>query len=218
MQVHVYNIEPHIARTYLAENCIQVGAVVIQQAASLVNQRSDLFNAAFKYAKRGRVGQHDAGRLRANGLLQRFNVDITLCIGRDLSHLIAAHYGSCRIRAMRSIRHQYLGTFSVAIGIMVGTNHRYTGKLTLRTGHRRHGDGLHTGNIFQYLLQVIHTGQKALPHGFRRQRVACQETRQHGQRIAGARVVFHGAGAQWIELGIDGKILLRQARKVPYYL
>ena len=43
-------------------------------------------------------------------------------------------------------------------------------------------------------------------------------TGQHGQRVAGTRVVFHGAGTQRVELGVDGKVFLRQARVVAHDL
>ena len=91
---------------------------------------------------------------------------------------------------------------------MVGANHGHTGKLALRTRGRGQGHGFHAGDILEHLLQFVHAGKESLPHGYRRQRMARQETRQHRQRVTGTRVVFHGAGAQRIELGIDGKILL----------
>jgi hypothetical protein len=50
--------------------------------------------------------------------------------------------------------------------------------------------------------------RKPCPVRFIGQRMPTQELRQHGQRIAGARVVFHGARTERIELGVDAEILL----------
>ena len=46
--------------------------------------------------------------------------------------------------------------------------------------------------------------------------MARQKLRQHGELVAGARVVFHRAGAERIEMRVDRKILLRQAGVVAH--
>jgi len=50
------------------------------------------------------------------------------------------------------------------------------------------------------------------------ERVALGKLRQHGQPVADPRVVFHRARTKWIELGIDRKVLLRQAGEMPHDL
>ena len=50
VQVHVQDIEAHVTRFHLAENRIQIGAVVIQQAAGIVNGCRDLLDASVEHA------------------------------------------------------------------------------------------------------------------------------------------------------------------------
>ena len=59
VQIHVNNIETHVARPDLAEDRIEICAVVIQQAAGIVNQLAHFQNLLFKYTQRRGIGQHD---------------------------------------------------------------------------------------------------------------------------------------------------------------
>jgi len=77
--------------------------------------------------------------------------------------------------------------------VVVGADHRDAGEFSLRAGHRHQAHAGHAGDVFQYFLQVVQAGQQPLPGGFRRERMAREEVGQHRQRVAGARVVFHGA-------------------------
>src|SRR3546814_8209063 len=88
---------------------IEVGAVVIQQATGVVDDAGDFLDATLEHAEGRRIGQHDAGRLRTDCGLQRFDIDIAILVGRDLAHRAAKHRRGRRIRTMRSVRHQDLG-------------------------------------------------------------------------------------------------------------
>ena len=91
VQVHVDRVEAHVARPHLAEDRVEVRAVVVQQAAGLVHELRDLDDAPLEHADRRRIGQHDAGGLRAEHFLQRFDIDVAIGVRRDLAHRAAAH-------------------------------------------------------------------------------------------------------------------------------
>ena len=50
VQVHVDRVEAHVAGTDLAQDRVEVGAVVVQQAAGVVHQRGDFDDPALEDA------------------------------------------------------------------------------------------------------------------------------------------------------------------------
>ena len=52
----------------------------------------------------------------------------------------------------------------------------------------------------------------------RPERMPTGKRRQQSELVARTRIVFHRAGTKRIELRVDRKILLRQAREMPYGL
>ncbi len=216
VQVHVDYIEAHVAGLDLAENRVQVGAVVIQQPARAVNDLLDIENGALEHAERRRVGQHQSGGMRTDCRLQRGEIDVALPVGRDFLDRIAAHHRGCRVGAVRGIRHQYFGACALAARVVVSADHRYTRKLALRARHRRQAHPGHAGHVLQHFLQLEQAGEESLPGVGGRSGVARQELRQHREMVASARVVFHGARAERVELRIDREVLARQVGVVAH--
>ena len=52
VQIHMDDIEIHIAGSHLAENGVQIGTVVIKQAAGIVNLVGNILDMAFENAER----------------------------------------------------------------------------------------------------------------------------------------------------------------------
>ena len=220
VQVHVDRVEAHVARPHLAEDRVEVRAVVIEQSAGFVHELGDLDDAPLEHADRRRIGQHDAGRLRAEHLLQRFDVDVAVGIASGsrapcsrTSIAVAGLVPCAASGTMISVRSR------IAAVTVIGHDHRDAGELALRAGHRRERDAaFHAGHVGEDFLQVVHAGQKTLRQRFRRVRMARQESVEHRQRIARARVVFHRARAERIELRVDREVLARQVRVVAQRL
>ena len=135
MQVHVDDIETHVARPYFAQNRVQVRAVVVQQAAGIVDDFRHLHYAPFKHAHGRWVGQHDARGFRANGCLQRGEINITVCIRWQFAHRATAHRRCRRIGAVCGVRHDNFGTLGIAASHVIGTNHGDSRQFALRPGH-----------------------------------------------------------------------------------
>ena len=212
------HIESHVARTDFAENRIQVRAVVIEQATGILDDILDLDDLALEHAQRGRIGQHDAGRFRADDRFERLDVDIARFVGGNLPDVAATHRSRCRVRAMRGVGHDDFVAFRVTVGEVIGANHRDTGEFSLRARHGRQRDGFHAGNRHQHLLQLVHAGEETLPVAFGTQWVAAHEARQQRHRVTDTRVVLHRARTQRIEVRVDREVLLRQARVVTDHL
>ena len=218
VQVHVDDIETHVTRTDFAENCVQVGAVVIQQAARLVHHGRDLFDTTLKHPECRWVCEHDARRLRPDCRFERFEIDVAIGTCRHFFDDAAAHCCSRRVGTVCRIRADNFVTLMIIARIVIRLDHRHPGKLALCSGHRRKRHALHACNVFQHFLQLVHATQESLTMTNRTQWVASRETRQQCQRIACSRVVLHGAGTQRIKLRIDREVQLRQPCVVPHRL
>ena len=218
VQVHVNDVESHVAGPDLAADRVQIGAVVVQQATGVFHDALDLEDLALEYSQGRRIGEHDARRLRADHCLERLEIDVAVGPGRHFHGDAAAHRRSRGVGTVRGIRHDDLVALQVAVGPMIGPDHRHAGQFALRTGHRRERHTGHAGDGLEHLLQFIHALHESLAVAHRPERMAAGKRRQQRERIADARVVFHRAGTQRVELRVDGKILLRQTRVVAHHL
>ncbi|MNC85448.1 hypothetical protein D3C83_10470 [compost metagenome] len=141
--------------------------------------------------------------MRADRRFERGEIDVAFRVGRNFAYCVSAHHRRRGVGAVRRVRHEDLPTAGIAAGIVIGPDHGYARELALGTRHRCEADRRHAGHVLQHFLQFEHAGEKPLAGVVGRGGVACEELRQHGERIAGARIVFHGARAQRIEMGVD---------------
>jgi hypothetical protein len=218
VQVHVDDVEAHVAGAHPTQDGIEVGAVVVGEPTRVVDDALNVDDGLLEHPQGGRVGEHEPGRLWPHRLAQGREIDVALPVGWDLPYLIAAHDGGGGVGAMGGVRDDDLTPAAVAACLMIGADHGHAGELALGTGHRGERHPSHAADRLEYLLQLVQTREEALAGLGIGQRVARQELWQHGQRVAGARVVFHGAGAQGVELGVDGVVLLRQPGVMTHHV
>ena len=162
MQVHVDDVEAHVAGPHLAEDGVEVRAVVVEQPARLVHLARDLDDAPLEDAERARVRQHDAGGRRRERRLERGEVDVAVRQRRDLAHLHAAHRRGRRVGAVRRVRDDDLVPREVAARAVVGADHRDAGEFALGAGHRRQRDAGHPGHAAS-ASPAARTGRPARP-------------------------------------------------------
>jgi len=218
VQVHVDDVEAHVARADLAEDGVEVGTVVVQQAARVVDDALDVHDPALEDAERARVGQHDSRGLRTDRRPQGLDVHVAVVPAGDLADLHATHGGGRGIRAVGGFRNDDLVARQVAAGTMIGADHGDARELALGAGHGRQRHGLHAGHCLEHLLQLVHALEEALPGRLGRERVSPEELGKHRVGVAGLRVVLHRARAERVEVGVDAEVHLRQAREMPYGL
>src|SRR5678815_3436178 len=96
-RVHVYDVEAHVTRAHLAEDGIEIGAVVVQQAARVMHDLRHFLDAALEHAAGGGIGEHDAGGVRTHGRLQCLDVHVAFVVDGNFFHDAAAHGGGRRI-------------------------------------------------------------------------------------------------------------------------
>ena len=162
MQVHVDDVEAHVAGAHLAENGVEIGAVVVQQAARVVHDARHFLDAPLEHAAGGRIGEHDAGGVRTHGRLQRLDVHVAFVVDGNLFDDAAAHGGGGRVGAVRRLGHDDFVARQIAARAVIGTDHRHAGEFAVRAGHGRERHALHARDLFQHLLQLVHAGEEAL--------------------------------------------------------
>src|SRR5204862_6002579 len=75
VQVHVHDVEPHVAGASHTQDGVQVGAVVVEQAADLVRGRGDLGDVLLEETEGVGVGEHDPGDVGVEALAEGGHVD-----------------------------------------------------------------------------------------------------------------------------------------------
>ena len=80
-----------VARLYLAENCVEVCAVVIQQTPCIMHDLLDVLDLLLEHTQRGRIGQHQAGQVLVAMLAESVKINVAARIGWDRNNFHAAH-------------------------------------------------------------------------------------------------------------------------------
>ena len=218
MQVQVHHVEAHVARAHLPQDGVEVGPVVVEQPTGVVDRAPDRLDAPLEDAEGRGVGEHDPRRLGTHRLAQGRRVHVAVAVGRHLPDPVPAHGGARRVGSVRGVRHQDLHPLPVAAGLVVGADHGDTHQLALGAGHRSEGHLGHAGHRLQDLLEIVQAGEDALAVRGRRRGVAVEEPGQAREPVADPRVVLHRARPERVEVGVDGEVLLGQARVVAHRL
>ena len=109
VQVEVYHVEAHIARTRDPHHGVEVGAVVVVQAARLVDNAGDFQNVFVKQSQRVGICEHQSGGVGACGLAQRVEVHTAVRRGWHIDHFESRHGGGGWIGAMGRVRDEDFG-------------------------------------------------------------------------------------------------------------
>ena len=137
VQVHVDDIKAHVTGAYLAENGVEVSAIVVKQATRFVDGFGDGFDLPFEYATGAGVGHHQAGGLGTAGGFQGLQVHVAILAHRHFTDLVATHDGGGRVGAVGRFRNQDFGARFITTGFVVGADHGDPGEFALGTGHGR---------------------------------------------------------------------------------
>ena len=203
VQIQVHAVKAHVAGAGMAHDGVQVGAVVVAQAAGLVDDAGNLQNVRVKQAQGVGVCQHQAGGVGAGGRPQRVQIHTAPGVGGHCHHSEPRHGGRRRVGAVGRVRHKDLGAGGVPAGLVVPADQQKAGVLAVGAGGGLHGHAGHAGDLAQQLFRTVQHLQSALggPGGL--QRVQFGKAGQGGQRLVDAGVILHGAGTQRVEPVVD---------------
>ena len=208
VQVHMRAVEAHVARACVAHDGVEVGAVVVAQAARLVDDAADLDDVGVKEAERVGVGEHEAGRVGADGRAQRVEVDAALVVGGDRDHGEARHDRRRGVGAVRGVGDDDLGAARLATLFQIVPDEEKARVLTVGTRRRLQGQGVHAEDLLEVLLDLPHDLETALDRLDGLERVDVGEAGQSRDLLVDLRVVLHGAGAERVEAVVHAVRLL----------
>ena len=150
---------------HLAQDGVEVGAVVVEQPAGLVDGAGDLSDAAVEDPHGARVGEHDAGGLGTEAsrrAARSTSPSAPVGISRTWKPHITAEAGLVPWAASGT----RISVRAVSpSGLVIGPDHGHPGELPLGAGGRGQGDRVHPGDLLEHLLQLEHAGQDTLAMG-----------------------------------------------------
>jgi len=216
VQVQMHHVNAKVTGPCHTRERVHVRAVHVQQRVLAVKYFGNFRNLLLKDAERRRIGDHQRGHVFADLLTKFADVDLALGIGLDIFHLVAGNHRGRWICAVRRVGNQHL--FSrVPVFFMVGADEKQSGKFALRTSCGLQGNRVHGGDFEQALFKQRKNFQATLRQFLRLGRVFGREAGQPRNMLVHPRVVFHGAGAEWVHSQINGVIPRGKTREVTDY-
>ena len=209
VQVDVDDVEAHVAGPRVAHDGVEVGAVVVEGAARLVDQPGDLGDVLVEDAERVRVGQHQAGDVVVDLRPQVVHLDPAALVGGDLDDLVAGHRHRGRVGAVRGVGGEDLVAGLAAVGV-VGAGEEQAGELAVRAGRGLQADVGQPADLAEARLQQPHQLQRALRAPRVLGRVQPGVAGQRRDPLVEPRVVLHRAGAERVEAGVEVEVAPRE--------
>ena len=136
------DVEAHVAGPGLADHRVQVGAVVVEQRSSRMEDLGDLDDVLVEEPYRGRVRQHQPGGSLVHLRPQVVQVEVAALGRGDLLELVTGHRDARRIRAVGGVgRDDRVALLPLAPVCEIGAHQHQTRQLALRArgGLQRHG-------------------------------------------------------------------------------
>jgi hypothetical protein len=217
VQVVVDDVEPHVARPGATDDRVQVGAVVVEERAGVVEDRGDLLDALVEEPERRRIREHEARRSLVHLSAQVGEVEIAPSVCPHALELVARHRHARGIRAVGGVGGDDCVALLPTVG-EVGAHEHEAGQLPLRAGgglqrHRRK-----PRDFREDLLQLPHELERALRAVVVLVRVEIAETGQPSDTLVHPRVVLHRAAAERIEARVHAERPVRERGDVAHQL
>ena len=221
VQVQVRNVAAELTGLSEAHLGVQVRAIHVHLAASLVNQLADLSNLLLKHTVSGGVGNHDAGNLGTVLLdlgLQVVNINRTVSRSCHAGNLQTSQSSRCRVGAVSRQRNQDGIALVVTVSLVEGTDSAQTSVLTGRTRVRLQGHSIVTGNCNQPLAQVLNQLVPTLSLVLRDQRVNIRELGPGDGLHLSRCVQLHSARTQRNHSAVKRQVLISEVTQVAHHL
>ena len=213
----MHDVEAHVAGPADAHDRVEVGAVVVQRRADVVDDPRDLLDAVLEQPERRGVGEHQAGDVVVGLGPQVVEVDVALRVGPDLDHLVAGHGDRRGVGPVGGVGREHLGPV-LAVVLVEGAGEQHAGQLAVRARRGLERDVRQPGDLGERGLEVAHELQRALGSPRVLERVQPGVAVERGDALVELGVVLHRARAQRIEAGVQVEVALGQAVVVAHDL
>ena len=95
VQVYVDQVEPDVSRAALAKDCVEVGAVAINQSVYLMDHLCYGRHSGIVEAQRARGGQHRTSHVFVHEFFEFGQINVAVFVRRDCNHGESADGGRC---------------------------------------------------------------------------------------------------------------------------
>ncbi len=205
VEVEVDDVEADVAGAALAEDGVQVRPVIVHEAAGLVGQGGDVFDAGVEEAEGVGASEHYGGDLVIERGAELVEVHEAVLVRRDRDDGESADGGACGVGAVCGIGDNDFG-LRRSCGAMIGGDQHDARKLAVCAGERLHRERRHARDFAEEAFEVVDDLERAL-----RENPADAELGEQRMQFAEAlRVVFHRAGAEWVEAAVNAEVPARK--------
>ena len=157
------DVEAHVSGPRLADDGVEVGAVVVEERAGRVEDLRHFDDVLVEEAQGRRVRQHQPGRALVDLRAQVVEVEVAALRRRDLLELVAGHRHARRVRSVCCVgRDDRVALLAFASVGEVRAHQHQAGQLALRAGGRLKRDGGKPGDLGEDLLELPHQLEGAL--------------------------------------------------------
>jgi len=162
VKVQVQYVEAHVAGAHLAEQRVEISAVVVEQASAAVYHLRYLQYLFLEQSERVRVGHHYPGYGVVEQCGKLVGVDCTVSLRLHHYDLQTAYRRARRVGAVRAVGDNHAGALKVAALQVVLAHYHQPGKLAVRPGERIEGELRHPGDCRESLAEVVVELQRPL--------------------------------------------------------
>ena len=213
------DVEAHVARPRDPADGVEVGAVVVEERARVVEDRGDLPDVLVEEAERRRVREHEAGRTLVHLRPQVVEIEVAAVVGLDFAELVAGHGDARGVRPVRRVGgDDHPSLLRLAAVGEVGAHEHQARQLALGAGRRLERDRVEPADLGEDLLQTPHELERPLRALLVLKRVQVAKARQAHDALVDPRVVLHGAGAERVEAGVDAERAVGERGEVAHEL
>ena len=217
VQVDVHDVKSQVARTALAQHWVEVGTVVVHQAASLVHELGNLGDVVLKDTQSVGVGHHHAGDVLIEKRFQVLNIDSTIGTALNNHYLKATHGSTGGVGAMSAVGDDNLHAVRVAVGKVVAAHHHQSGELAMSAGVGVERELTQARELGKRALQVVIHCQGTLHVLLVLQWVQVGEFGQVAHLLVDLGIVLHGARPQRVEASVDTKVVVAHVGVVAHH-
>jgi hypothetical protein len=122
-----------------------------------VEDPRDLLDVLIEEAERGRVREHQAGRLLADLRPEIVQIDVPARVGVDLDQLVTGHRDARWVRSVGRVRDDDLAAAVTLAAVgEVRTHQHQSGELALGARGRLERDRIEARDLGKYLLELVH--------------------------------------------------------------
>ena len=183
-----------------------------------MDDAAHLDGVAVEQAKGGRLCEHYPRQAVVGLGAERVDGYVAVGVGRDRDDVEPGHGRGGRIGAMGGVGYEHLAALSLAAGLERRADREHTGQLPVGSREGREAHRGEAGDLGEVSLEAMDELQRALHLALGLLGVGGGESRKSGHGGVHPRGVLHGAGAERVEVGVDGEVELAQVGEVLDHL